>query len=272
MADDPEDVLELDHEADADDQGEEQTTGKPEEGDDGEDDGSELEIGFEGDEAAPASESESSVIRELRKANRELQKRVAEQERKSAPQPIEIGDKPSLASCEYDEERFETELDAWNDRKAKRAEQDRRAAEKREADGREWAGRMEAYEADKRTIRIADYATAEEEVFASLPQETQALLFMTEKPAALIYALAKNPARLAELSKLNLARAAMTIGKLEGKLHMGTRKPPNPDRPVRGNAAPVNADKELARLEKEAERTGDRTALRQYRAKLNKRA
>ncbi len=272
MAGRPEDdVLELDTELEPEDQTEaEQTDGDAEEGDD---EGEDAPVfGFDGEEAAPASESDSSVIRELRKANRELQKRIAAQERKAEPQPVEIGEKPSMESCEYDEDRFETELDAWKARKAKRAEQDRTAGERQQSQAREWSGRMEAYEADKRSIRVADYQAAEEEVFAALPVETQAVLLTTKKPAALIYALAKNPAKLAELSELNLMEAAKKIGVLEDRLQMGTRRPPNPDRPVRGNAAPVNADKELARLEKEASRTNDRSAVAAYKANLKNRA
>jgi len=278
MADEPEDVLELTDEVDPqeDDTEDEQQTPEgnaPDEDDAEGDEPTETIIGFEGeDEAAPASESESSVIRDLRKANREQAKRLAELERGTAPQKVEVGEKPSLESCEYDEERYDQALTTWHQRKAQVEAQSREAEVRAEKEREEWTKRAQAYEANKASLAVPDYADAESEVFATLPEQTQALIMLTEKPAGLIYALARNPAKLEQLSKLDLARSAMMIGKLEDKLHMGTRKLPQPDRPVRGNAAPASADKELARLEKEADRTGDRTALINYKRKLKNRA
>ncbi len=266
MADDTEDVLELDHEAlDADD--EEQTTGKPEEGDDSEDDGSELEIGFEGDEAAPVSEKESSVIREFRRREREKDRRIAELERATAPKPVEVGPEPVMADFSYDEDEWKPAWTAWKARVDKQAEQETKAVEKRAAEARQWSEIEDSYKAERDKLNVPNFKDIEQEVADAVPLEIMAMLVRARKPE-LIVALRNSPAKLAELSKLNLLDAAMMIGELKGSIRMTNRRPPNPDRPVRGNAAPVNADKELARLEKEAERTGDRTALRQYRAKL----
>jgi hypothetical protein len=267
MADSADDVLELDKEliegsADEQDQDAGQTGGD-DEGEDGQ------PFATFGDEAAPASESESSVIRELRRANRDAQRRIAELERSAQPKPIEIGEKPSLASCEYDEERFETELDDWKATVAAKKRQEAEASTRNETQAAQWTKRLEAYEADKSTVPVADYGDKEKDVFGALSSETQALLLMTDRPAALVYALSQSPDRLAKLSELNLAEAALMIGELKGKLQMGTRKPPAPDRDVRGNRSLAGgADKELARLEKEAERTGDRTNLIAYRKTL----
>ena len=273
MADRAEDVLELDKEqiegVAAEDL--DQTEGKQTDGDDEGEDGQPFAT-FD-DEAAPASESDNSVIRGFRQRLRELERENAQLRKASQPKPIEVGEKPSLSSCDYDEDRFEAELDDWKGRKAAKERQEAEASTRTQAQSAEWAKRTEAYEADKRTVPVVDYADREKEVFDQLPRETQALLLMTDRPAALVYALAQSPERLAKLSELNLAEAALMIGELKGKLQMGTRKPPAPDRDVRGNKSPAGgADKELARLEKEAERIGDRTALREYRAKLRNRA
>lgn len=269
----PEDVLTEDVQEEQeprDDEAEPEDREDEEEGDEP----TETFIGFEGeeDEAAPASEGESSVIREMRRKLREKDRELADLRAGAAPAKIEVGDKPTLESCEYDEERFETALDAWKGRKAKAEQQDREQQERTEREQAEWSKRAQAYETSKASIPVADYADAEKEVFAALPDATQALILMTDKPAALIYALSRDPARLEELSNLNLARAAMMIGKLEDKVQVKKRALPNPDRPVRGNAAPASADKTLARLEKEAEETGDRTKLVAHRKKLRNRA
>jgi hypothetical protein len=44
-------------------------------------------------------------------------KRIAELENR-APKPIDVGEKPTMAGCDFDEERYEAELDAFKERKA----------------------------------------------------------------------------------------------------------------------------------------------------------
>jgi hypothetical protein len=267
----PEDEIE---EIETGEEGEDQQEADTAEEEDGEeDDQSETVIGFEGEEeAAPASEGESSVIREMRRKLREKERRIAELESGSAPKRIEVGPKPTLESCEYDEERFETALTDWHKRKDQAEAQDRQQQEREEAEREAWTKRAKAYEANKATLNVSNYEEAEGEVFAALPEQTQALLMLTDKPAALVYALSRNPAKLEQLSKLNLAEAALMIGELKGKLQVKRRALPDPDRPVRGNASPVSADKELARLEAEAERTGDRTKVIRYKREQRQRA
>lgn len=262
MADEAEDVLELDTEQaiEPDEELEQQT-----EAADAEDDEEDL-IAFgepveEG--AAPAPESESSVIRDLRRANRELAKKVHQYERGQQPQRIEVGEKPTLAACDYDEDRFESALVDWQQRKAAADRAESEQQERAKAEAEAWQQRAEAYKADKAKLRVPDYADAEGEVFSALSDQHQALILMTEKPAALVYALSRDPAKLEQLSKLDLARAAMLVGKLEDKVTVTTkRKLPQPDRPIRGDASVSvsSGAKELARLKAQAEQSGDYTA------------
>jgi|GEM_PF-1967537 len=278
MADQADEVLELDEEQVIEPEGEEPEDQDTEEQDgadaDAEDEGRETYPSFgdqdEGD--APSPESESSVIRELRSRVRELTAEKKALETRKQPEQIEVGNKPSLESCEYDEERYETELDAWKDRKAKAERADAKRTEEREKQAEVWSKAQQSYEADKASLALPNFDEAEAEVAAALPEEHRALLLKSGKGAALVAALHRSPTTLEELSKLDPADAAMMIGELRSKLQMKTRSRPNPDRPVKGNAASTNADKELARLEKEAERTGNRTAVVQYKRKLKSKA
>jgi len=271
MADDAEDVLELDTELEADeveglDEGEGDEAPEPDS-----DEGEETFIGFEGedeDEAAPASESESSVIREMRRAMREKDRQIAELQRGNAPKPVELGPKPTLESCDYDEERFEAELTGWHTQKAKVDAQQAEAEAAAERQREEWRQRAKAYEADKAALGVAGYDEAETEVFSTLAPDVQALILRTDKPAALVYALHRSPGKLEHLSKLNLADAALQIGEWKAGLKVTKRKAPEPDRPVMGKAT-ASADKTLERLEREAAKTGDRTALIRYRKQMN---
>lgn len=277
MADEPDDdVLDLDKfeslppEDDDDDQQGDDGDGKA-----GDDEGEETFVGFgEEDGGAPPPEADSSVIRDLRRANRELARKVHGLERQAQPQPIEIGPKPTLAGCDYDEDRFEADHDAWKDRKEQSERAGREVQERTKAEQEQWQQRAAAYQADKAKLPLPDFATAEEEVFASLSEQHKALILLTDKPAAIVYALAKAPDKLEQLSKLDLARAAMMLGKLEDKVTVTKRKPPQPDTPVKGNA-PLSAssqDRELARLTEEADRTGDLSKVAAFKYKLKTKA
>lgn len=222
----------------------------------------------EGD--APAPVEDSSVIREMRAKLRDAQRELAEARKVNAPKPIIVGEKPTLESCEYDEDEYDTALLAWKDRKAEAEKQVEEADKRAEADRASWDGRAEVYKTAKAKLPETEFADAEAEVQERLPITHQNVLLMSGQSAALVYALGKNPAKLAELSKIeNPILFAMAVGKLEDKLQMKARTTPDPDRPLAGNASPsINADKTLERLEKEADRTGDRTKVIEYRRSL----
>jgi hypothetical protein len=266
MADEAEDVLELDTFDEVED---EDTDATPPETDGEEPEGDEeTVIRFDGedeDEAAPASESESSVIREMRRKLREQERELNSLRKGTQPAKVELGPKPTLESCEYDEERFETELDTWKARKAKADAEAETAKEAEERQRAEWAETVEGYKSAKADLAIAGYDDAEAEVFSVLAPEVQALIVRQKASApALVYALSRSPSKLEELSKLNLADAAVMVGELKAKVKVEKRtKLPSPDKPIIGrtNSTGGNLDKLLA----SARKTGDYTAY--YRAK-----
>lgn len=259
MADEAEDVLELENalepeiEPDAGEEIEDDEATEPDDDDEGE-----TFIGFDGEEeeeAAPASEGDSSVIRDLRRKLREQERELNSFRKASQPAKVELGPKPTLESCEYDEERFEAELTNWHAQKAKVEAQQREAEEAENRQRAEWEAKAKAYEADKASLGVAGYDEAEAEVFSVLSREIQALILRTDKPAALVYALHRSPARLETLSKLNLADAALQLGEWKAGLKVTKRKTPNLDRPVTGKAS--NAGGNIERLLATARKTGD---------------
>ena len=257
MADEAEDVLELEVEDI------EATEPEVEADTDEDSEDEETFISFDGedeDEAAPASETESSVIREMRRKLREAERELKTVREGKAQKPaiIDPGPKPTLESCEYDEERRDREYDEWKERVAKAEAQKREADEQAEREQAEWSQRAEAYKASKATLAVSGYDEAEAEVFAAIPSEVQALILrQPERAPALVYALSRNPAKLEELSKLNLADAAMLVGELRAKVKMEKRrKLPDPDKPVNGRSGtPSTAN--LERLRDKARKSGD---------------
>jgi hypothetical protein len=229
-----------------------------------------------GDEAAPASDEAPEWVRELRKQNRELQRELAEARKGKSPEIPEVGDKPTLEACEFDEERYEQELNGWLDRKAK-ADRAKSEAEQSQAKAQEaWSADLAAFRDQSKTLGAKDFASAEEEVTAVLSPVQQAILIQgAESKALVVYALGKNPAKLRELAKItDPVKFAFAAAKLETQTKMEKRRPTSsPEKQVRGSA-PLSggSDATLERLEKEADRTGDRTKLIAYKQKLRTRA
>lgn len=273
MADEPEtdellleDEVEEQSDAEAEEQEQDESQQEPEgEGEE------EFEVSF-GDEAAPASESDTPLIKHLRNQLRE-KSRELEEARKSAPvQQIEVGEKPTLASCEYDEDRYEQQLEEWRERKAQAEAHQANAGKAQREAAEEWERDLQSYRDKRAALKFADVEEVEEVATTALDQVQQAVVVkVSENPALVLYALGKQPARLAELSQIkDPLKMAAAVAKLEGTLKVTPRrKAPEPEEIARGSASVTKGtDKTLERLEKEADRTGDRTKLIAYRRQL----
>jgi hypothetical protein len=229
-------------------------------------------VSFEGEEAEPAEPN--SVIRTMRQQLREKERRIAELEKSSAPQTIEIGEKPTMASCEFDEERYEAELDAYKERKAAADRQTETQAEQSRKANEAWQQDLAAFEGKKAGLEFEDRDEAIETVTASLPTQWHlpAIVKAAQDPALFLYALSKSPAKQAEIAKIeDPIKLAAAVARMEGAVKVTKgRKAPEPDRPLSGSASmPGSADKELEKLEKEAERNGgDRTKVIAYKKRL----
>lgn len=264
MATQPDDdePLELTEELEPDEESEEQP-GEENPDDEGEE---QPTVSFEGEEPEP--ESDNSVIRTMRQELRETKRKLAEAEKASAPKPIEIGEKPTLVGCEYDEERYETELDAWKARKAAADRQTETHAEQSRKANEEWQQDLSAFEQEKAALDFEDRDAAIETATLSLDMVQQAVIVKAAaKPALFMVALGKSEAKRAELAKIqDPIKLAAAVARMEGAVKVTTRKAPAPDRPLRGSASmPGGADKELEKLEKKAAESGDRTAVIAYK-------
>lgn len=232
----------------------------------------ELVIAFDGEEGDEADQpGDNNVVRQMRQKLREKDRELAELRKQSAPKPVELGPKPTLADCDYDEERHEAALLAWHEDKRKADAEVAQATERQAAQSKLWEDAGKRYEQSKTGLKVPDYADAEAEVEQALGPASAIIAMAANDPAKVAYALGKSPARLAELVKLkdNPIGLAAAIARIEGGIVVKKRTPPNPDRPAQGSAPmPGGTDKKLAQLEKEAERTNDRTALLAYKREL----
>lgn len=270
MADFEDDTLELTEELETEQGDEEQQEGRSETAaEESAEDEDEI-VAIEG-EAAPASgDADTGLVRHLREQIRERDRRLAELA-KSAPQPqtIEVGEKPTLAGCDYDEEAYEAQLDQWKARKAAAEKQAEEAQKSQQQIAEAWSQELQGHHEKKVALKFKDVQEAEDVALAALNDVQQAVIVKAaENSAMVIYALGKHPGKLAELSKItDPIKLAVAVSKLEGKMSVTKRGgPPEPERIARGGTpAAGGKDKELEQLEKEADRTGDRSKVIAYR-------
>lgn len=230
-----------------------------------------------GDEEPPASEETQAApkwVKDLRERQRQLTRENAELRAKlgtgqpaqhTAPQ---LPEKPTLAAHDYDEEKFQAAMDGWyaKKREVEAFEAQQRAA----AEARQKATQAvhENYANSKKALKVKDFQDAEDEAVTALDQVQQSIVIAgAENPAALVYALGKNPKKLQELASIkDPVKFAVAIGKLEKdiKVTKRTSTKPAPERTVRGNSSAPASTATLERLQAEADRTGDRSKVAAY--------
>lgn len=233
-------------------------------------------IGFGEDD--PGEPDEAGLVPHLRSRLKEKETELRELRAKvPPPKPIEVGPKPTLESCEYDEDKFSEALLDWKDRDSAAKAAETQAQQPAQAVQEEFRGALDRFSAQKAAIKVKDFTDAEAEVSTTLSKEQLAALVMTaNNSAAVIYALGKHPDRLAKLKAIsNPLKLAYAVAEIEKDLKVTTRKrAPEPEGTQR-SSAPLSAgkgDKHLARLEAEADRTNDRSKVIAYKRELKRKA
>ena len=235
-------------------------------------------------EPEPAEEDEKRAapwVRDLRKINRELVRRQRELEAENArlkgnaggqPADVVVGEKPTLAGCDFDAEKFEADLEAWHTRKREADEQQRKRQEAEEQQRTHWQARIDAVTKAAGTLKVKDYDDAAQSFEDTFSVVQQAIVVdgpEDPKTAALLrYALGKNQKKAKELAAItNPMRFTFAVAELKAQLKVTPRRQaPTPDRVVRSSVAGAAAvDNELERLRADAEKTGDLSKVFAYR-------
>lgn len=237
-----------------------------------------------GDEPTEPAEEEDNTrapewIRELRKANREKDRALRAKDEEIArlkgqtaqPAAVTVGEKPKLADCDYDEEKFAEALDAWHERKAQADAEARKVKEAHEAEQRAWAARLESYAKAKATLKVADFEDAEDVVRSATSVTQQGLLLKQKDAANLIYVLGKRPDKLKELAAvtdpIDFTIKATELA-LQVKVTPKNSAPP-PERKLAGGVGkPPSVEARLDELRAEAARTGNTDKLMAYKRQL----
>jgi len=232
------------------------------------------------DEPAPAP----SWVKELRRTNREKDRRIRELEAKltqireleakltqtSEKKPVALGLKPRLEDHDYDADRFEIALADWFERKRHADAEAQKAQQAEQAQQRAWQEKLDGYVKARAELRVRNFEDAEavaQELFNITQQGV--VLQGADNPALVIYALGKNPKKAAELAEIeDPVKFAFAVAKLEKDLKVTNRRQaPAPERIVTGTGRSSGAiDSTLERLREEAARTGNMTKVIAYKA------
>lgn len=263
----------LDDEQDIDDsQDDEQDAdgGEAESQDDSDDDALDFSFDDDGDSSDPFKGQEAPEwVKKVREENRELKRQLKQREAQQMPQQL-LREEPTLDDHDYDDEAFKQDYAQW-------------LQEKQQIDAQVQAERQkyqqyhERYKADVDAIKAKapDYDEVELSVVDVLSEQKQGLLQMlVDNPAKVVYALGKNsPAQLDRLSKLDDIQFAKQIVLMEMQMSSKTKsrnqnKPKPKTHELEGAAG--GADTRLAKLEAEADRTGDRSKVAAYKKQMRK--
>ena len=238
----------------------------------------ELVVTFGEEEPEEEKQPAPAWVRELRKSHREIQKenrRLKQQlevRQGGENQPPAPGAKPKLEDFDYDPNRFELALEEWHQAKTAHAAavERKKAAEKQEQES--WHRTVSAYEEAKQKLSVSDFEDAEESVLANFSQVQQGMILAgADNPALVVYALGKNPKKLAELASVkDNVKFAFAVAKLETQLKMRKKSTaPEPEPKVKGAArSSGSVDSTLERLRAEAEKSGDFSKLVAYKRQL----
>jgi len=230
-----------------------------------------------GEESPPQEEKTHAPewVRELRKANREKEKRIRELESKlqanaqTENKPVELGRKPRLEDHDYDSDRYEAALEQWYERKRQAEAHSEQIRQAEQAQINAWQAKLDAYGKAKAELKVRDFDDAEalaQEVFDVTQQGI--VVQGADNPALVIYALGKNPKKAQEIASIkDPVKFAFAVAKLEKELKVTQRKAaPPPEKTISGTARVSGAvDSTLERLRAEALKTGDMTKVMQYK-------
>ena len=229
-------------------------------------------------EESPPQEEEARApkwVRELRKSNREKERKIRELEAQlnanvTETKPVALPAKPTLEGCDYDSDEYENKLAAWYEQKREYDAAEAQIEAQRDAEAKEWQDKLNSYAKAKASLKVRDYEDAEAFALDTFNVTQQGIVLQgAENPAHLIYALGKSQKRAKELASINdPVKFAFAVAKLETQLKVTNRKAAAaPERTITSGGGRISGsvDSTLERLREEALKTGDLSKVMAYK-------
>ncbi|WP_063657664.1 hypothetical protein [Candidatus Arsenophonus triatominarum] len=191
-------------------------------------------------------------FKETQKENRDLKRQLEELTTKQSYQsPVNhdnvIPAKPTLESCDYDEEVYEKALTDWHEKKS-HVEQKKQAQQRQQQEVQErFIQRLKSHQQRAAKLPVKDYTEMEEVVRSEVPVLQQEILIHAadEGTELIAYALGKNKALRQRLTAENdPIRAAFLLGQISQKVKLAPKpkKTPKPEPELKGGAGNVKSD------------------------------
>jgi hypothetical protein len=235
----------------------------------------------EDDEDAPQSKTFRELRTKLKQAQREkkeYERQLKAREKKEVEDQLPpLGERPKLEDFDYDEDAHIAAVEEFLQKKRKHDELAEKAEKKQKEMTERYQSKLQTYEAKKSEIikDVPDFDDAEDAMLQAFDITKQGILVsVTRDPTVLVLALHQNPKQLEKLANIeNPVEYTAELVRLEESLTVkGRTSKPQPERrPKRGSATSGGvSDTQLEALEREAERTGDRTKILAYKRDLKK--
>lgn len=244
----------------------EDSSAESEEKSEGAADSDELVVTIEGEEQEEEEKQAPNWVKELRRKNREDQRKIRELEEKlaqgNAPaQSDDPGKEPELEDFDYDADQFKAAFKEWTAKKAQVEQKKEAIRRQQEEAAKEWQAVQESYVKGKARFPKEKMAEAEEEVVSVLSGPRQAMLMdMADDSAQLVIALGSSPETLRKLASIKSdAKFIKELAKVEMNVKVQPKKtPPPPERTISGSGkTPGATANKLDSLRAEAEKSGD---------------
>ena len=249
--------------------------------DEEEDDEDEVVISI-GEESPPQDEEVRAPawVRELRKSNREKERKIRELEAKlntsaTETKPVALVSRPTLESCDYDSDEYEQKLANWYDHKREYDAAEANAKAQQDAEAKAWQDKLDSYAKAKSSLKVRDYEEAEATALDIFDVTQQGIVLQgSDNPALLIYAIGKSTKRAKELAAItDPVKFAFAVAKLETQLKVTNRRAATaPERTITTSSGRVSGsiDSQLDRLRAEALKTGDLSKVMAYKRNKKK--
>jgi len=295
----PADEIDDDNIDDQDDTIEGESGNDDDSGNDGEDDGANddgelvIQIGDEDDdEDTKHKADDSALLHDLRNVLRDKNKELKELRTKTAEKPapdIVLGKKPARPTLEDDGidgdpdkheealDKWQEDVDQWTKDKATVAAQDEKKQDAEDKAIADHQASLKVYNTQKAELKVDDgaFIDAQNNAKDVLSDDQQGLLLAgSENAAKMILGLGTNPAALKKLAAIkNPAKFCVELGRLQTTMKTQRKGPPPPEEGLGSSNAPTGRnDRTLVRLEKAADKSGDRSAVVAYKRERKKAA
>lgn len=184
-------------------------------------------------------------LRELRRQLEQVQSRPAEQQPQQ--QLDVIPPKPTLESCEYDEEAFEKAVTDWHEKKSRVEQQKQQQQRQQQEYQQRFQQRVEAHKQRAAKLPVKDYQEMESIVLSELkPIQQEIIIHAADEGSELIaYALGKNQQlRQRVAAETDPIRAAFLLGQISKQVSLAPKpkKIIKPEPEVRGGGADAKQD------------------------------